>query len=176
MINAQQLSRIMPHLSAVKAEEFVPLLNTAMAEFEIDKSFARQAAFLAQLAHESGELRWFEEFATGAAYEDRTDLGNNQPGDGERFKGRGPIQLTGRANYRAAGRALGLPLEAEPLRAKEPQIGFRVAGWFWKSHGCNELADKNDFRGITKKINGGFNGMTQREVFYERAKAAFGFC
>jgi len=103
------------------------------------------------------------------AYEGRRDLGNTQPGDGKRYKGRGPIQLTGRNNYRAAGGALGLELEANPQRAADVDVGFRVAAWFWTSRGLNLLADVGDFREITRRINGGFNGLPQREAYSRRA-------
>ena len=90
---------------------------------------ARKAAFLAQIAHESGELIYMEELASGAAYEGRKDLGNTQKGDGKRFKGRGPIQMTGRANYRAGGKVLGLYLEKHPEKVKTPEVGFRTSVW-----------------------------------------------
>jgi predicted chitinase len=118
-----------------------------------------------------------EEIASGAAYEGRSDLGNTQPGDGERFKGRGPIQLTGRTNYRACGAFLGVDLEAQPERAKDPDVAFRTAGWFWKGHGCNELADYGDeisFKAITRHINGGLNGLVSREAYYAKAREVLG--
>jgi putative chitinase len=137
----------------------------------------RQAAFLAQLAVESGELRYFRELASGEAYEGRANLGNTQPGDGVRYKGRGPIQLTGRANYRAAGRALGLPLEERPELVERPEVGFRVAAWFWGSRGLNPLADagtEEAFREITRRINGGYNGLETRLRYWRRAREVFG--
>ncbi len=167
-LNEKQLRDIMPRLSASRASECLPHLDAAMVEANI-LTPQRQAAFLAQLAHESGELRYFEELASGEAYEGRKDLGNTQPGDGVRYKGRGPIQLTGRSNYRAAGRALGLDLEANPQRAADIDVGFRVAAWFWTSRGLNALADAGDFREITRRINGGFNGLAHREAYYRRA-------
>ena len=135
---------------------------------------ARQAAFLAQLAHESLGLTAFEEFASGAAYEWRTDLGNTHAGDGRRYKGRGPIQLTGRANYRAAGKALGLDLEGNPELAATPEIGFRVATWYWSSRNLNQLADVGDFDAITYRINGGYNGHHDRRHYWSRAKDVLG--
>jgi putative chitinase len=172
-ITLEQLRKIMPNLSEKKAAEMLPHLNSAMAEAGINTP-KRQAAFLAQLAHESGELRYFEEIASGAAYEGRKDLGNTQPGDGRRYKGRGPIQLTGRANYREAGQALGLDLEGNPKQVATPDVGFRTSGWYWESRDLNRLADEGDFRGITKRINGGTNGLAAREEYHERAKEALG--
>jgi putative chitinase len=101
----------MPNLGQAKASQYLPHLNRALGEGQIN-TCKRKSAFLAQIAHESAQLRYFEEIASGAAYEGRRDLGNTQPGDGRRFKGRGPIQLTGRANYQRAGQALGLNLVA----------------------------------------------------------------
>ncbi|MDY7229779.1 peptidoglycan-binding protein [Hyalangium rubrum] len=167
-ISLQQLQDLMPRLSDSRAAACLPHLNAAMAEADITTP-QRQAAFLAQLAHESGELRFFEEIASGEAYEGRKDLGNTEPGDGPRYKGRGPIQLTGRSNYRTAGRALGIDLEGNPTRAADLDIGFRVAGWYWKGRGLNALADAGDFREITRRINGGFNGLAQREAYHRLA-------
>jgi predicted chitinase len=172
-VTLEVLRAVMPNLAAGKASEYLPLLNTAMAEAQINTP-KRQAAFLAQLAHESAELRYFEEIASGKAYEGRKDLGNTQPGDGVRYKGRGPIQLTGRANYRAAGQALGLDLEGDPPLAARPDVGFRTAGWFWTKKDLNRFADSGDFRELTRRINGGYNGMKERERYHEAAKKALG--
>jgi putative chitinase len=169
-LTLEQLRAIMPRVPADKAAAYLRHLNAAMRERAIT-SPRRAAAFLAQLAHESGELRYMEEIASGAAYEGREDLGNTQAGDGRRYKGRGPIQLTGRANYRAAGKALGVELEESPTRAAEPDVAFRVAAWFWESRELNSYADTGNFREITRRINGGYNGMADREAFWARAKA-----
>ncbi len=166
-----QLRAVMPLLSEAKARAYLPLLNRAMAEAQITTT-KRKAMFLAQLAHESVQLRYFEEIASGAAYEGRRDLGNVRPGDGVRYKGRGPIQITGRANYRAAGKALGLPLEANPKMASRPSVGFRIAAWYWKSRGLNAYADRGDFRGVTLRINGGYNGYSDRLNYYRKALRA----
>jgi predicted chitinase len=163
-----QLRKIMPNLSAAKAEQYLPHLNKAMAEAGINTP-KRQAAFVAQLAHESGEFRYMEEIASGAAYEGRKDLGNTQPGDGKRFKGRGPIQLTGRANYTAASKALGIDLVNHPTRAADPDVGFRTAAWFWNTRNLNSYADSGNFKEITRRINGGYNGLASREAYYRRA-------
>jgi predicted chitinase/LysM repeat protein len=167
-LSKAQLLAIMPLAKRVAAA-YLPHLNFAMREAAITTPL-RRAAFLAQLAHESLQLKFMEEIASGAAYEGRIDLGNTHPGDGRRFKGRGPIQLTGRNNYRDAGHALGIDLLANPKRAADPDVGFRVAGWFWTTRGLNALADKRDFDRITRRINGGLNGKTDRDRYYAVAR------
>jgi len=172
-VSLRQLRSIMPHLSEARAQQMLPHLNNAMQEAGINTP-RRQAAFLAQLAHESGEFRYMEEIASGAAYEGRTDLGNTQPGDGVRFKGRGPIQLTGRSNYRAAGEALGIDLVNNPTRAADPDVGFRTAAWFWNSRNLNSHADAGNFDAITYRVNGGYNGKASRDAYYARALQVLG--
>ena len=108
-MSLEQLQSIMPNLDDATAQEYLPHLNAAIAEAEIDTPL-RQAAFLAQLAHKSGELQWFEEFADGWDYEWREDLGNVSEGDGPLYKGRGTIQLTGRHSYTRASEELDLDL------------------------------------------------------------------
>ena len=168
----------MPNLAAAKAESLLPHLNAAMAEFGID-TLLRTAAFAAQLAHESGEFRWMEEIwgptSAQKRYEPQTDLskrlGNSEAGDGLRFKGRGPIQLTGRSNYSRFGGLLGLDLIGSPTQAAAPEVAFRIAALFWKNRGLNEFAEAGDFREVTRRINGGFNGLEDRLKYYERAKS-----
>jgi putative chitinase len=172
-ITIDQLRAIMPTLAADRAAEYLPMLNAAMAEAQINTP-QRQAAFLAQIAHESQELTKFEEGASGAQYEGNRNLGNTRPGDGRRFKGRGPIQLTGRDNYTRAGRALGLDLVGNPGQAAEPSVGFRTAGWFWNDKKLNPLADRGDFRTITRRVNGGLTHLAEREAYYAAAKRALG--
>jgi putative chitinase len=125
------------------------------------------------VAHESGSLRYVREIASGAAYEGRADLGNTQPGDGRRYKGRGLIQITGRANYAACSQALygddRLIRTPEILEQTEPAC--ESAAWYWWSRGLNELADTGAFRAITKAVNGGFNGYDDRLAYYQRAAA-----
>jgi putative chitinase len=171
MLTESQLARIMPRLTGPKRERYLPLLNAAMREFGITTP-ARQAAFLAQLAHESSELRFMEEIASGAAYEGRADLGNTRPGDGAWFKGRGPIQLTGRANYAHYGARLGVDLLHAPTLTALPGIAFRVAALFWRDHGLNALADQGRFKEITRRINGGQLGAASRRKYYLRARKA----
>ena len=169
MVTDDELRQIMPNCPAAKRADYLPFIQQAMEEFEIT-SYLRETAFLAQLAHESAELRYMEEIASGAAYEGRKDLGNTQAGDGKRYKGRGPIQLTGRANYTKYGSLLGLDLVNDPIVAATKEVGFRIAGQFWKLNGLNELADQQQFKSITKRINGGYNGLDDRIKYYERAK------
>lgn len=187
MVTDKQLHAIMPNCSAAKRADYLPFINQAMNEFEIN-TYLKQSAFLAQLAHESAELRYMEEIATGTAYEGRKNLGNTEPGDGKRFKGRGPIQLTGRANYKKYGNLLGLDLISNPKTAATKEVGFRIAGLYWKLNGLNELADKDQklvtvkikgkdreipaFDYITYRINGGFNGKDDRQAYYTRALKA----
>lgn len=169
-LSLDQLTQVMPNLNQEKANQYLPFLVSAMVEAEINTPL-RKAAFLAQLSHESGELRYFEEIASGAAYEGRKNLGNTQPGDGKKFKGRSPIQLTGRANYRQCGNALGIDLENHPEKAIELENTFRIACWFWTSRKLNIFADKDKdhFDEITFRVNGGYNGKKDRDKYYKRA-------
>ena len=129
--------------------------------------------FLAQIGHESAGFRYTEEIASGEAYEGRADLGNTQPGDGVRFKGRGLIQLTGRANYAAYGKAIGVDLvdtDAYETLATDPERAVDVACWFWSTHGLNALADADDIEAVTRRINGGLNGLDDRKAYLHRAR------
>lgn len=158
-----------------RAREWLPHIEAAMAEFDINTPL-RQAAFLSQIGHESGGLHWVVELwgptLAQRNYENRDDLGNTVPGDGLRFRGRGLLQTTGRANYLATGKALGADLIANPERLAEPELASRSAGWFWKTHGCNAFADKEQFVLLTRRINGGVNGLEDRQRLYAVAKEA----
>lgn len=170
MITLDQLRAIMPH-AGDRLERFVQPLNEAMQEFGISTPKQR-AAFLAQLAHESAECRYTLEIASGHAYEGRQDLGNTEPGDGVRYKGRGLIQLTGRRNYATCGKALGLDLIAQPEMLERPREAARSAAWFWSSRHLNQLADTDNFGALTKAINGGFTGLDERLKYWLRARRA----
>lgn len=141
------------------------------SEFSINTPL-RQAHFLAQLAHESDGFKTATEYASGSAYEFRADLGNTAKGDGARFKGRGLIQLTGRANYAKAGEALGLDLVGNPALAAQFPAAIRAAGWYWAARNLNAKADRDDIRAVTKAINGGYNGLDDRKAYLARSKAA----
>ncbi len=160
-----------------RARTFCPHIVAAMVEFEIDTP-AQQAAFLAQIGHESGNLRWTVELwrPTDAQtrYEGRADLGNLKPGDGFKYRGRGLIQTTGRANYARTGNALGIDLEAFPDLLSEPGMAARSAGCYWQAHNLNAIADAGNFERLTRRINGGLNGYPARLRLWAFAKTALG--
>jgi putative chitinase len=163
-----QLLQIMP-FARKRAPGFLDALNATMAEFDIN-SPERQAAFISQIGHESGQLQYVRELASGDAYEMRKDLGNTWPGDGRRYKGRGLLQITGRANYAACGAALGLDLVEQPDLLEQYGNACRSAGWFWKTHGLNELADAGDQVKVTRRVNGGTNGLDDRMTLFRIAQ------
>lgn len=172
MITTKIVLAIMPHSSRY-VNTYIDYLVEAMLEFGIDTR-PRMAAFLAQIAHESGELKYVKELASGEAYDTgrKAKMLGNTPeadGDGQKYKGRGLIQITGKNNYMLAGDALGLDLITYPELLETPENACRSAAWFWASHGLNELADEGEFEKITKIINGGLNGLNNRLEYYNRA-------
>lgn len=171
-ITQQQLLQILPNAGR-QAGVFVPVLNTAMNRYGIVGT-PRAAAFIAQVGHESGQLRFVREIwgptAQQAGYEGRADLGNTVKGDGSKYRGRGLIQITGRANYAACGEALGLDLLSNPELLELPQHAAMSAAWFWSTKGLNTLADLGDFVKITRRINGGINGLEDRLQLWDKAK------
>ena len=170
-ITEQQLLQILPNAGR-QAGVFVPALNTAMNRYGIVGSL-RAAAFIAQIGHESGQLRYVREIwgptEQQAGYEGRADLGNTVPGDGSKYRGRGLIQITGRANYAACGEALGLDLISKPELLELPQNAAISAAWFWSTKGLNALADQGEYVKITRRINGGINGLADRQALYDKA-------
>lgn len=175
-ITEQQLLQILPNAGR-NAGVFVPALNTAMNRYGI-LGAARAAAFIAQIGHESGQLRYVREIwgptAQQAGYEGREDLGNTVKGDGSKYRGRGLIQITGRANYADCGEALGLDLVKEPALLEQPQHAAMSAAWFWSTKGLNTLADHGEFLKITRRINGGVNGLSDRQALYAQALKVLG--
>jgi len=176
-ITQQQLLQILPNAGA-KAGVFVPALNAAMSKYGIVTRL-RMAAFIAQIGHESGQLLYVRELGSNQ-YLSKYDTGTlakrlgNTPeadGDGQKYRGRGLIQVTGRANYEACSEALfsDARLLNTPELLETPVYAALSAGWFWQRAGLNTLADKGDFLTITKRINGGTNGLADREALYERA-------
>lgn len=168
-MNVDTLLAAMPGLARSTAEAYLPHNDAAMREFKITNA-NRSWMWLAQVGHESLSLKYMEEIASGAAYEGRKDLGNTQPGDGTKYKGRGPIQITGRHNYTAAAGALKLDLVNNPALAARPEHAFRVSAWWWATHGLNEISDTGDVTAATRRINGGLNGLSDRQSRYTRAK------
>ena len=170
-ITVQQLLLILPNAGSV-AGVFVPVLNTAMNRFQIVGA-KRVAAFIAQIGHESGQLKYVKEIwgptKAQAKYEGRADLGNTVKGDGFKYRGRGLIQITGRANYVECGEALGLDLINQPELLEKPQLACMSAAWFWASRGLSTLADAGSFSKITSRINGGQNGAADRQALYDKA-------
>ena len=167
-LTKEQLRYIYPNCPSPRLDIYLPLLQECMDQREID-SVNRICMFLAQVGHESAGLRYTEEIASGSAYEGRKDLGNTQPGDGVRYKGRGLIQLTGRNNYALCGLALDLPLLDQPDLLSQYRPATLSAGWFWENNNLNSYCDKGDFIGLTKRINGGLNGLASRQAYLDRA-------
>lgn len=178
-ITLSQLVQILPGARPV-AGLFLSALNTAMSRFQIGQP-KRIAAFLAQVGHESGELRYVRELGSDQ-YLSKYDTGTlaarlgNTPeadGDGQKYRGRGLIQITGRRNYLACSQALfgDDRLLGQPQLLEQPQWACESAAWFWQSNGLNELADKDQFTTITRRINGGLNGLEDRLQVWARAKA-----
>lgn len=168
LITNKQLGYIYKEADPKRVDRFLQPLNDTMNEFEINTP-QRMRIFLAQIGHESGQLRYVRELASGTAYEGRKDLGNTSPGDGVRYKGRGLIQITGKANYGLLSLALGLPLIEKPELLEEDVNACRSAGWFWYKKNLNSLADMGKFEEVTKRINGGLNGYADRYKLYQRA-------
>lgn len=175
------------------ARKFLPYINETLKKFNINTK-QRILAFLAQVGHETAGLTYTSEIADGSAYEGRLDLGNKFPGDGKKFKGRGLIQVTGRENYGRASKYFGVDFVSHPekLAPKNGEYGTPdqlryaayTAGWYWKETGLNELSDKLNlskpvsdpvnweiFKKITKRINGGYNGLQDRKTRYEKGRS-----
>lgn len=145
---------------------YEPIIR-GMEQYQINTP-QRIAMFLANICHESGSFRYVREIASGEAYEGRKDLGNVQPGDGKRFKGRGLIQITGRTNYAAISKAFGVDFVAKPDLLETPEWAAKSACWWWFNRGLNKVADTGDFLKVVKMINGGTNGLQDREKHYAR--------
>lgn len=167
----------------MRAENWTPSLAAALWTYGISDP-REVAAWLAQIGHESGRLAYVRELwgptPAQLRYEGRRDLGNSEPGDGFRFRGRGLIQVTGRANYAAArdGLRLALPdapdFEAEPQLLEAPKWAALSAAEFWVRNGCGLLALAGEFEQLTRRINGGTNGLADRRALYASAQAALG--
>ncbi|TAN58604.1 MAG: glycoside hydrolase family 19 protein [Magnetospirillum sp.] len=201
MLTADILRAALPAARPTDITRFAPPLTEACAEWGIDTPL-RLAAFLAQIAHESGQLRalvenlnysaeallrvfphHFDAVQAGAyarhpdriasrGYANRMGNGDEASDDGWRYRGRGLIQVTGKTNYAACGTALGLNLIAQPELLEQPGPAARSAAWFWHRNGLNRPADARDIETITRRINGGLTGLEDRKAHYARACAA----
>jgi putative chitinase len=156
-----------------RAKKWAVPLTAAMNAYSINTP-KRQAAFIAQVGHESGRLAYVKELwgptPAQERYEGRADLGNTVKGDGFRYRGRGLIQITGRANYAKCALAMALDVVNQPELLEQPVYAALSAAWFWSVNGLNGLADLEDFERITRRINGGTNGLKDRREIWERAK------
>ena len=163
-----------PHFKGYTFEQVFLYIVRYAEEFDINTPL-RWCHYLAQIAHESAELRYSEEIASGKAYDTgklAIKLGNTPEadGDGQKYKGRGLIQITGRSNYEAYKQYCGFDVVKQPELLAKPVGAIRSSMWFWKSKGLNELADRDEFTAITKRVNGGTNGIEDRRKYLARAK------
>ena len=158
-----------PGIAESTLAEYLPHLNASMLKANITTD-TRKAVYIAQLGHESDGFNTLEEYASGQQYEGREDLGNIHPGDGRRFKGRGPIQITGRDNYESYGAAIGVDIAANPDIAATPEVGFQLAAEYWNRNDLNRFSDRGQFNTVTQRINGGQNGKADRRNRWSRAQ------
>ncbi len=177
-VDGDFILEVAPRFSGAKAQAQAEIVGAISGEFasilnsyEIN-TYLRIAHFMGQVTHECAGFRTTEEFASGSAYNGRADLGNTEPGDGPRYKGRGLLQLTGRFNYRQMGQILNLPLEDTPEMAGDPLISLKIACEYWKSRDINTRADGDDLIRVTRLVNGGTNGLDDRRNYYRKAKTA----
>lgn len=171
-LNMDALIAIMGKGNPIVAKGYHPLLINQLPLYGINTPL-RTAHFLAQVGHESMSFTYTEEIASGSAYEGRKDLGNTVKGDGIRFKGRGLIQLTGRKNYSdyADYACLNLLQKGnERLISLHPIYALDVSLWFWDKRKLNNFADRDELRSVTRRVNGGYNGLTDRQEYFDRAK------
>jgi putative chitinase len=204
MLTKEKLFKMFPNAAKSKLDldTLLNALNHAFSDPAGLSTLERRAAFLAQLAHESGEfclnkenlnysatglLKTFKKYfptqeladqyakkpekIANRVYANRMGNGDEASGDGFKFRGRGFLQLTGKSNYLAAGKSIGVDLVANPDYVASSQGAIDSALWFWKTNSLNSYADRDDIKGMTKVINGGMNGLDERIAFYDRAKS-----
>jgi putative chitinase len=154
--------------------KYADALEETFGKYEINTAL-RQSHFLSQVLHESGRLLWMKEIwgptRAQLRYEGRADLGNTQPGDGKRYMGRGAIQLTGRSNYQQYANAIGTDVVANPGLVSQLPLCIDVAGWYWDTRNLNRWADMDNIREVTRRVNGGLNGLAERTELLRRAKS-----
>jgi len=169
MITDKILKQIYPYSTLSNRLKYLPYFNKYLNQYEITTPI-RLWSYFAQIGHESGQLNYSEELASGQAYEGRKDLGNIEQGDGIRFKGRGLIQITGRSNYDKLSNAFGIDFIQEPELLESPEYAVLSSLWFWKSKNLNQIADSGNFELLTKRINGGLTNLKDRLEIFERCK------
>lgn len=175
-ITKEQILKIMPNAKN-RVDKYLPYFNELAEKYHINTKL-RWAHFLAQIAHESGELLYTHELGKNSYFTKYEKgslgkmLGNTHKGDGAKYKGRGFIQLTGRSNYSIFQVYSMQPVLEHPELLEQPELCVDVSMWFWESHGLNELADADNVLRITKKINGGTNGLVSRKKYLARAMVA----
>lgn len=162
-----------PRTDKHRIEKYFEPMAKTLKVFDIDTA-ERMACFFAQIGHESLDLIYVKEIASGKAYEGRKDLGNIQQGDGVKYKGRGFIQITGRNNYQRLSDWANEDFVSNPEKLTEPAYACMASGWFWMDKRLNTLADEMKFETITKRINGGLNGYADRLRRLEECKKALG--
>ena len=180
LVSLEQLKQIYPVAAkAGRCEKYLEGLNKTLKQFNISEPI-QIAAFLSQVAVESAELRYVRELGDDK-YLSKYDRGilakrlGNTPeadGDGQKYKGRGFIQCTGRYNYEQCGKALGLDLIKNPELLEQPEYAWSSAGWYWNLRKINNYA--TDIVKVTKLVNGGTNHLKERTEYYERAKKVLG--
>lgn len=176
-MTADELRTIYPNATYC-ADAYAEPLTHYMSMYGIT-TLLRQCAFLATIGEESGELHYTREIWGPTTAQGRyeppnakaAELGNTEAGDGYRYRGRGLIQITGRANYAEVGTALGVDFIAEPEKLEQPEYATESACWWWKQHGCNELADTGSLAAVTRRVNGGLTHLDRRKAYYDRAYA-----
>lgn len=176
MITVDMLKKLSPKAKDSIVNDIVKYLNIYLLNYEINIPL-RIAHFMAQAAHESDGFKTLSEYwgptEAQKRYEGRRDLGNVEKGDGYKYRGRGIFQLTGRANYRQMGKKLNVDLQKEPDLAATGEISVQTALEYWKSRNLNMYADKDDIKEVTRRINGGYNGLEDRINYLNRAKKIF---
>jgi len=145
---------------------FYPLLEKYMDEYSINTK-DREIFFIANILVESGRFFYTKELASGKAYEGRKDLGNTTPGDGVKYKGRGLIQITGKSNYIQLSKDFNIDLVNNPALLEQPDLATRSACWFWNSKKLNRITDAGNFTLVCKRINGGTNGLKDRQFYHD---------
>jgi putative chitinase len=185
-------------VSVADADKYLPFINMTMVKREINTP-VRQAMFLSQLAHESGNFKFVvenlnysadalrrvfgkyfptEELANQYArqperianrvYASRMGNGDEESGDGWKYRGRGLIQLTGKNNYASFSMQSDNNALVEPDLVAQPELAVDSAGWFWTTNRLNQLADTGDVKAVSRRVNGGFNGLADREAKYNK--------